>query len=297
MDLGERVGHTLVLGTTRVGKTRLAELLIAQNIRRGDVVIAFDPKGDADLLKRMVAEARRAGRLEHFYVFHLGYPEFSARYNAVGSFSRITEVATRIAGQLSGEGNSAAFKEFGWRFTNVVARALYALGQRPSYELILRYVTHIEPLFQDYCRHFLSRSELQLTLRRSAPQWTAFGWEAEVAAIEAGLNERNTPLALRGRQKRTVALLGYLKAQRVFDPVLDGLRSAVEYDKTYFDKITASLLPLLEKLTTGKVAELLSPDYLDLDDPRPSEGPGGGPGGLGRAVVSIDVTLDGSGGT
>jgi len=33
--LGERNGHTLVLGTTRVGKTRLAELLIAQDIRRG----------------------------------------------------------------------------------------------------------------------------------------------------------------------------------------------------------------------------------------------------------------------
>ena len=42
MDLGERVGHTLVLGTTRVGKTRLAELLISQDIRRGDVVIVFD---------------------------------------------------------------------------------------------------------------------------------------------------------------------------------------------------------------------------------------------------------------
>ena len=49
MDLGERVGHTLVLGTTRVGKTRLAELLIAQDIRRGDVVIVFDPKGDAGI--------------------------------------------------------------------------------------------------------------------------------------------------------------------------------------------------------------------------------------------------------
>jgi len=35
-----------VLGTTRVGKTRLAELLIAQDIRRGEVVIVFDPKGD-----------------------------------------------------------------------------------------------------------------------------------------------------------------------------------------------------------------------------------------------------------
>ena len=61
MSLGDRVGHTLVLGTTRVGKTRLAELLIAQDIRRGEVVIVFDPKGDADLLRRIYAEAKRAG--------------------------------------------------------------------------------------------------------------------------------------------------------------------------------------------------------------------------------------------
>lgn len=70
LPLGERVGHTLVMGTTRVGKTRLAELLITQDIRRGEVVIIFDPKGDADLLKRVYAETRRAGREDEFYVFH-----------------------------------------------------------------------------------------------------------------------------------------------------------------------------------------------------------------------------------
>jgi conjugative coupling factor TraD (SXT/TOL subfamily) len=43
----------------------------------------------------------------------------------------------------------------------------------------------------------------------------------------------------------------------------------VRYDRTYFDKIVASLLPLLEKLTTGKTAALLAPDYNDMDDARP----------------------------
>ncbi|HHX5354800.1 TPA: type IV conjugative transfer system coupling protein TraD, partial [Escherichia coli] len=62
LALGERVGHTIVYGTTRVGKTRLAELLVTQDIRRGDVTIVFDPKGDADLLLRVWAEAHRAGR-------------------------------------------------------------------------------------------------------------------------------------------------------------------------------------------------------------------------------------------
>ncbi|MFX7874632.1 conjugative coupling factor TraD, PFGI-1 class, partial [Acinetobacter baumannii] len=84
-------------------------------IRRGEVCITFDPKGDAELLKRMYVEARRAGREREFYVFHLGWPDLSARYNAVGRFGRISEVATRVAGQLSGEGNSAAFREFAWR--------------------------------------------------------------------------------------------------------------------------------------------------------------------------------------
>lgn len=77
-----------MLGTTRVGKTRLAELFITQDIRRKrggqhEVVIVFDPKGDADLLKRMYVECKRAGRLNEFYVFHLGWPDHSARYNAV----------------------------------------------------------------------------------------------------------------------------------------------------------------------------------------------------------------------
>ena len=116
MQLGERGGHTLVLGTTGVGKTRLAEVLITQDIHRGDVVIVFDPKGDADLLRRIYTEAKRAGRDDDFTMFHLGHPELSARYNAIGSFSRITEVATRIANQLPSEGNAAAFKEFAWRF-------------------------------------------------------------------------------------------------------------------------------------------------------------------------------------
>lgn len=257
LALGERVGHTLVLGTTRVGKTRLAEVYITQDIHRREheVVIVFDPKGDPDLLKRMYVEARRAGREQEFYVFHLGWPEISARYNAVGRFGRITEVASRIAGQLSGEGNSAAFREFAWRFVNIVARALIELGRRPDYLQIQRHVVNIDALFIEYAQQLFART---------APK----AWEV-IVQLEGKLNEKNTPRHMLGREKRVVAIEQYLAAKRVYDPVLDGLRSAVRYDRTYFDKIVASLLPLLEKLTTGKTAQLLAPDYSDLSDPRP----------------------------
>lgn len=257
LPLGERVGHTLVLGTTRVGKTRLAEVYITQDIHRPtqEVVIVFDPKGDADLLKRMYVEARRAGREHEFYVFHLGWPEISARYNAIGRFGRISEVATRIAGQLSGEGNSAAFREFAWRFVNIIARALIELGRRPDYLQIQRHVVNIDALFIEYAQHFFAHHDAQ-------------AWEA-IVQIEGRLNEKNVPRHMIGREKRVVAIEQYLAAKRIFDPVMDGLRSAVRYDRTYFDKIVASLLPLLEKLTSGKTAQLLAPNYADLDDPRP----------------------------
>lgn len=261
VPLASRVGHMLVLGTTRVGKTRLAELLITQDIHRGktfaerEVVIFFDPKGDADILKRMYAEAKRAGRENEFYCFHLGWPDMSARYNAIGRFNKITEVASRISGQLSSEGNSAAFKEFAWRFVNIIARALVELGYRPDYAQIARYVRSIDSLFLEYAKVYFDRQNSEL-----------WGLISQVAAT---LDQKNLAFSMKGRDLMVVAVDQYIREEKIFDPVLDGLCSAVRYDKTYFDKIVASLLPLLEKLTSGKVAELLSPNYADISDSRP----------------------------
>ena len=260
LALGERVGHTVVYGTTRVGKTRLAELLVTQDIRRGEVTIVFDPKGDADLMKRVWAEAHRAGRGDELYIFHLGWPEISARYNAVGRFGRVSEVASRVAGQLSGEGNSAAFREFAWRFVNIIARALVALGERPDYTLIMRYVNNIADLYIRYA---------EKVIREQLPSL-----QAQIQNNEQVMGDDDVPRNMQGQPDalRIWAIevaLSSEEGKQLYAPILDGLRSAVRYDRTYFDKIVASLLPLLEKLTTGKIAELLAPDYLDMDDSRP----------------------------
>lgn len=251
MDLGERVGHTLVLGTTRVGKTRFAEILIEQDIRRGDITIVFDPKGDADLMRRVYGTAKACNR--PVYIFHLGYPDISCRYNAVGSFTRITEVATRIANQLPSEGNAASFKEFAWRFVNIIARALYELGRKPDYPQIRKYINNIDPLLRDYSRHILDA--------KAGPEW-----ENEVNKIKFDPRDRTN----QGRDEYVVKLATYVKENVYFDDaVLEGLISAWTYDRTYFDKIVASVGPLMEKLTSGRVSELLSPDYSNLDDNRP----------------------------
>lgn len=253
--LSERVGHTLILGTTRVGKSQLAKLLVTQDIRRGDCVVVLDPKGDPDLAITTVSEGIRSRRPVYF--FHLGYPDASCRYNAIGHFQRITEVATRLTDPLPTQGNAASFKEFGWRFANIIAQALVALGVRPQYQLIRRYISNIEPLFVDYARHFLEHN---------GPD----GWKASVETIERNLKDSKAiPRQLQGRSRPAIAIVLYVQERDLYDPVLDGLVTAIRYDRTYFDKIVSALGPLLEKLTTGRIAELIAPDYEDIDDDRP----------------------------
>ena len=264
--IGERVGHTLVLGTTRVGKTRFAEILINQDIQRGDTVIVFDPKGDTDLMLGMYAACRDSGRLEGFRIFHLAHPEHSARYNPVGSYSRITQVATRIANALPDSGNSSAFKEFGWRFTNIIAQALDRLSEPPTYRTIQAHVNNIDELLIRYGRWWLDKN---------GPG----NWSELIDRYEHGLTgSRNDPdrpvlpaltAAERSRDIRAVCMARVLtevfQTTGQHDPIADGLLSACKYDRTYFDKIVSSLLPFLEKLSTGAVSTLFNPDHGDWD--------------------------------
>ncbi|EET6417847.1 conjugative coupling factor TraD, PFGI-1 class, partial [Escherichia coli] len=157
--------------------------------------------------------------------------------------------ASRVAGQLSGEGNSAAFREFAWRFVNIVARALVALGERPDYTLIMRYVNNIADLYIRYAGKVISEQmpELENAILNNM---NVLG-EADVPRTM-----QNQPDAV--RIWAIEVALSSEAGKKLYDPILDGLRSAVRYDRTYFDKIVASLLPLLEKLTTGKTAELLA---------------------------------------
>jgi len=255
MPLSDRVGHMVVIARTRHGKTRLAELLTTQDIRRGNnCVIVLDPKGDADYLKRIYVESQKAKR--QLIIFHLGYPELSARYNAIGSFSRITEVATRIASQLPGEGEASAFKEFAWQFINVIAVALVAMGETPDYLKIRRYITDIDKLLILYGRHWLAEH---------GPE----DWQDELGELQDSINPKSLPRIDQGKDLEALAMVRYLNTHAAFDQVLEGLMSAFRYDREYFLKITVSIKPFLEKLTTGNIASILAPDKTDTDDQRP----------------------------
>ena len=148
MDLADREGHMLIEGSTGVGKTRLAENIINQDIARGDMVVTIDPKGDEELMMIHYIAAKKYGR--PFYLFHLGFPEFSCRYNPIGRYSRITEVATRISNQLPGDGQAASFKNFVFRFVNVLAKLMEALSIKPSFVELYNSAINIEIIAKQY---------------------------------------------------------------------------------------------------------------------------------------------------
>lgn len=254
--LAELTNHVIVYGTTRVGKTRLAQLLIAQDIRRGDPTFVFDPKGDGELLLSMYAEAVRAGKEKDFYIFHLGFPEISARYNPIGSFEQVTEVASRTTGPLPEEGQSAAFKAFAWRYVNVISRAMAEVGQKPDLSKIYAYGVNIDQLARSYLESWLDRRE---------PAWRNHFNPTPTKEMKdlVAKTERN------GRDITVVLMSMYFRSKGYVDSIADALVSILSNDRTYFEKLVNSLYPLLEKLTTGKLAELISPDYMNASDPRP----------------------------
>jgi len=62
--------HTLLLGTTGVGKTVLMSNVVCQFIRNGWPIFSFDFKGDEDLLKAAYLTACHCGREKDFIIFN-----------------------------------------------------------------------------------------------------------------------------------------------------------------------------------------------------------------------------------
>ena len=64
-------------------------------------------------------------------------------------------------------------------------------------------------------------------------------------------------------------MIFYENNPKKINVTVEGLRSSMRQDVNYYGKITASLIPLLTKLTSGRIAELISPTYEDVTDNRP----------------------------
>jgi conjugal transfer pilus assembly protein TraD len=254
-------GHTVMFGTTGSGKTRAYEVMVTQAIHRGDTVIMLDPKGDKELRERMEMECKRAGRNDAFLFFHPAFPKSSIRFDPMRNFTRTTEIASRIAALLpSQSGGSDAFTAFAFRALNLVAQGLVEVGRRPSIKE-LRF-------FIEGGAESLLISAMECHAERVDPQWRDSAEEYFKRAQEGKIKKMETIT-----QPKDLATIEYYR--KVLSNTdkgsegIDGLLSLVEHNRMHFSKMIASLIPVLNMLTSGELGELLSPDEANVGDMRP----------------------------
>ena len=220
----ELVGHVLIGGTTRSGKTRLLEVILSEAIRGPGTVIVIDPKGDADLLVRAAAQAHAAGR--GFAFFSPAFPERSATFNPFGTCENTTELAARVQALMPGGGAMAKdpfFTEYPLAVIERLGAAQQAVGETWTIEG-LNAVTTLVPPFEDLIARYLHR----VVFRR------------------AGKVPPLADLMTAYEQSGTRDLLA--------DALLDDYRKP----RDHFQKVTANLTPAFRGVTGGRMARLLS---------------------------------------
>ncbi|WP_090412440.1 conjugative transfer system coupling protein TraD [Nitrosomonas halophila] len=239
-DIENLVGHTLIVGTTRVGKTRLLDLLIAQAIVRQEPVIIIDPKGDHGLADNARRVCEAIGQPDRFVFFHPAHPERSVSIDPLRNWNRKTELASRIAALIPSETGADPFTAFGWKVLNDIVNGLIATGTRPNLVQLRKYIEGgpDELLLQALRQHF----------KRHIPDW-----ESKINRFVKQYRG-NQPLAYTSFYKEVVSH----EAQSID---LDGLISTFEHNREHFQKMIASLIPILSMLTSDPLKELLSPDF------------------------------------
>jgi len=137
-DVDELNTHTAIVGATGTGKTRGLELLIAQAILRNEPVVIIDPKGDNELVDRVYDFCCNSGRKKDFMFFSLAHPKLSASYNPLESFSKASDIASRIR-NIMDIGKEPFYADFAWNLILGITSALLALGEKPTLKMIHRY--------------------------------------------------------------------------------------------------------------------------------------------------------------
>ena len=235
----ELVGHVLVGGTTRSGKTRLLEVILCEAIRGPGTVIVMDPKGDRELLVRTASQARRLGR--PFAFFSPAFPAESASFNPFSACENTTELAERVQVLMPGGGrmaNDPFFVEYPLAFVQHVGAAQQALAEDWTIER-LNALTTLEPPFEGLIARYLHE-----VIFESRQDLESLGKLVE--AYEALTPEERSGIA----------------ADRLL--VADKLVEARRMEREHFQKVTANLVPAFRGVSGGDMDRLLSGDAPDL---------------------------------
>ena len=241
-DLCVLEGHTILAGTTRVGKSRTMDLLIGQAIVRGETVIIFDPKGDHGLAANAKAMCAALGHPERFKMFNPSDPEGSVAIDPLRNWNRKTELASRIATLIPSETGADPFTAFSWKVLNDIVNGQILIKKNPNLVDLKHYVEG-------------GADNLLLKVLRAHFQNNITEWESRVSGFLK--QYRNDTLAA------YIAFYKEIVIHTNASVEIDGLLSTHEHNRDHFQKMVASLIPILSMLTAEPLTQLLSPNLSD----------------------------------
>ena len=134
----DRKRHTFVFGTTGVGKTRLAEYLIEQDIRKGYSIAFFDPKGDQEIFAKIVDVARQCGRLNELMLVTPIYPEYSAIIDPMAYYFMVDELVGHVVSGIKG-GREPFFRNIAKDITLSVILSIRLLAEAEGKKPLLNF--------------------------------------------------------------------------------------------------------------------------------------------------------------
>ena len=114
--------HTFVFGTTGVGKTRLCENMIEQDIHKGYSVVYFDPKGDQEIFTKIFEVARKANRHRELMLITPIFPEYSAVVDPMAFYFMVDELVGHIISGIQG-GREPFYRNIAKEITTAVITA------------------------------------------------------------------------------------------------------------------------------------------------------------------------------
>ncbi len=248
-----RNGHILVFGMTRVGKTRLMSIIVNQDIRNGEAVIVLDPKGDLEVLQDIYSACAAAGRLKDLVIVHPGFPDVSAKYNPLASFSNVSEVATRVASAISASGEGKQFQDFAWKFLNITAACIQEMGEPISYRTLSFYVARPKQTLLAYCDRVLPKVDKDY-LKKIEEIIQEFRKIDEDGVVNDIPRSKAVNIYL---QRFIEDATSKGEAFSINSTITD-LHHAANVGDEFYGKITASLGPVFDKINKTSACEVFS---------------------------------------
>ena len=119
-----RKGHTFVFGTTRVGKTRLAENCITQDILAGRNIFVIDPKVDNELFSKIYSVAKECGREHDIIYVSTIFPQYSAKLNILSYYFLEDEIISHVMSGVPAE--DEFFYNYAYEIVSIIVRGIIA---------------------------------------------------------------------------------------------------------------------------------------------------------------------------